>query len=156
MFSMQNQNARKLALLAAALVILAAISGSIFYLTQSSDSSGDNDSDTQQEQQEGATDVLTVDVEVDSLTSQSTYEASVQEGATAFDVLTNLAETTDFRFAYDEFDFGVMITSMVGTEPSDNQFWKFQINGEDASVGISDYQIKEGDSLKFVLDEIQF
>ncbi|MBN1331707.1 DUF4430 domain-containing protein [Candidatus Dojkabacteria bacterium] len=150
---MQKQNARKLAPLAAALVIIAALIGLGYYLISNSDSDTNDVQEEQQEQQSDIANVFTVPVEI---TDTATYQASVQEGQSAFDALNNLTANSDFTFEYDEYDFGVMISSIGGVTPASNQFWKFQINGEDAPVGVSDYELKEGDSLKFVIDEIQF
>ena len=146
---MQNKNARKIALLAAALITIAAITAVGYYFVSGKDSDTNNDAQTETQRAQ----VFTIPVEVDGV---ATYQASVQEGQSAFDALKNLTDNSDFTFEYDEYDFGVMINSIKGITPSSNQFWKFQINGEDAAVGVSDYKIKEGDSLRFVLDDIQF
>lgn len=144
----------KLALLAAALVTVAALSGLVYYSLEVYDK---DDSENEQVETQQDANVYTIDVEIAASEDEPTnYQASVEKGQTAFQMLENLSANTNFEFTYDEYDFGVMITSMRGITPDESHFWKFQINGNDASVGVSDYEVQEGDEIKFVLDEIMF
>lgn len=78
------------------------------------------------------------------------------QGKTAFEVLTKLGETNvDFTFDYTEYDFGVMIDSINSYHPdSQSEFWAFYINGEQAQVGVSDYQVENNDELAFKVESI--
>ena len=81
------------------------------------------------------------------------------EEETTFGLLNNLKDIdSNFYFDYKEYPgIGVMITSINGYTPDSNKaFWKFEVNGNDAQVGVSDYRVKQGDVLKFVVTEISF
>lgn len=88
---------------------------------------------------------------------KASYTATFEQGTSAFGLLEELNNKDDsFDFKYDEFDFGVFITAINGFKPdSTKQFWKFQANGKDAQVGVADYEVKQGDQLNFVVDNIQ-
>jgi hypothetical protein len=43
---------------------------------------------------------------------------------------------------------GVMVTELYGVSAQGNHFWEFRINGEPATVGVSNYPVKDGDRLE--------
>ena len=61
----------------------------------------------------------------------------------------------DNNLEYDEYDFGVFITSILGVTPKENEFWSLYINGEKAAMGISAYNISENILIEFKLEELQ-
>jgi hypothetical protein len=77
------------------------------------------------------------------------------EGESAFDVMTRLAEEPEFSFDYVEYDFGNMITEINGGSVDDTEFWSFYVNGEMSMSGVSGYLVQVGDELGFVIEEIE-
>ncbi len=44
---------------------------------------------------------------------------------------------------------GVYVTGLYGIEPEGNHFWEFTVNGKSSDVGVSTYEVKNGDVLGF-------
>jgi hypothetical protein len=86
------------------------------------------------------------------------YCASYNEGESAFEVMKRVEEENEvFTFAYEESDFGVFVTSVNNYHPdTESKFWSFLINGEMSMVGVSDYEVLEGDELGFKVEEVVF
>ncbi|MRG85770.1 DUF4430 domain-containing protein [Salinibacillus xinjiangensis] len=78
---------------------------------------------------------------------------SIEEGDTAFDVLLQAGEKHDVEIAYDEYDFGNMVTGIGETTQSDPYFWSFNVNGLGPEVGASSYQVSNGEHLFFSLTD---
>ena len=48
-----------------------------------------------------------------------------------------------------ETDYGFYLTSIAGSIVDNNYYVAFKVNGEEASVGASSYEIKNGDAIEF-------
>ncbi len=44
---------------------------------------------------------------------------------------------------------GVYVTAVYGIEAEGNHFWEFTVNGKSSDVGVSTYEVKDGDVLGF-------
>lgn len=44
---------------------------------------------------------------------------------------------------------GVYVTGLYGIEAEGNHFWEFTVNGKSSEVGISSYEVRDGDALGF-------
>jgi hypothetical protein len=86
------------------------------------------------------------------------YCSDFSEGKSAFDVLREIDEQQeDFSFSYDEYDFGIFISSLNHYHPDTlEQFWAFYVNDEMSMVGVSDYLVLDGDKLTFAVEDVQF
>ncbi|MFA5763504.1 MAG: DUF4430 domain-containing protein [archaeon] len=73
-------------------------------------------------------------------------------GTNAFDAVKTML---DNNLEYQEYDFGVFITSILGATPDSTHFWSLYINGENASNGISSYNISDDILIEFKLEELQ-
>lgn len=89
------------------------------------------------------------------------YYLDWEKGMSVYGLLLE-AETkfSDFEVGFETYEFsGVQkhfVTELNGISPDPSQqFWKFRINGEDASIGIDDYKPEPGDSLGFILDDVE-
>jgi uncharacterized protein DUF4430 len=73
----------------------------------------------------------------------------VSPGATAWDAIkTALGEE---NVSTQEFSgLGLFITGFNGVEVEGNHFWEFKVNGEGSEVGVSQYEVKQGDVIEFV------
>lgn len=96
--------------------------------------------------------------EVDDGKEVRKYCVTFEEGKSAFDVMKSLqGEGEDFSFSYEESDFGAFITSINNYHPDiADSFWAFLINGEMSMVGVSDYQVNDGDELGFKVEKVEF
>lgn len=52
-------------------------------------------------------------------------------------------------------EYGEFITSINGQKQEDNYFWNYYINEDYATVGVSQYIIKENDIFKFILEKFE-
>lgn len=52
-------------------------------------------------------------------------------------------------YTFQNFSFGLFLASINGVSPSDTEFWNIALNGIDASVGLSDLVLAQGDTLTF-------
>lgn len=144
-----------------ALIIVIALSVIGVYMIASGDDKPKKNN-PQNNSQNQAQDVLSqvtaklIEIDINDQKQNKQYFASFKDGSSAFDALKDLQDQDkSFKFEYKQYDFGVMLTSMNGLKPDSSHFWKFQINGQDSQVGISDYKVKQGDKLTFILDSIQ-
>ena len=73
----------------------------------------------------------------------------VEAGSTAWDAVR--AALGEENLDYQDFggDLGIFITGFNGVEAQGNHFWEFKPNGETAEVGVSKYEVQQGDVLEF-------
>lgn len=154
---MQDSSKKSLMAVITILFIALSVSTGVFLLQDNKESNNDskNQIETQEEVLSETTSKL-IDIKINNGNEEKTYSANFEEGENVFDLLEGLQEENeDFTFGYEEYEFGAMIKSINNQEPDDSHFWKLQINGEDAQVGVSDYIVQQDDQISFVLDEIQ-
>ena len=74
----------------------------------------------------------------------------VEAGSTAWEAIQ--AAVGEENLSFDDFggDLGILITGFEGVEIEGNHFWEFKVNGEAAEVGVSNYEVQDGDVLEFV------
>ena len=78
------------------------------------------------------------------------YELKINEGSNVFDLMQQLQneKKDEFSFKYKEYlDMGVFIYEINGIEGKSGEYWIYYVNGKEASVGVSTYILKEGDSI---------
>ncbi len=139
-----------------ATAVIIAVAGGGIFIYQSNLQDQNTQVDEIQEQ-DSAIEAEVVTVSIDDGENQTNYSVDFQEGKYAYDVIKNLSEVEeDFSVEFQEFDFGYFVVAINGNKPEVSEaFWKFVVNGEDASVGIGDYEVEAGDSLGFVLDQVE-
>ncbi len=96
-----------------------------------------------------------LDVELKVLNGDDVLFSSISQyvpGTNAFEVVK---EMLDNNLEYQEYDFGVFITSILGVTPNSTHFWSLYIDGENASQGISSYNISNNILIEFKLEELQ-
>lgn len=95
----------------------------------------------------------TVEIHIDyagaSEKPADTYTPTFTQGQTAWDVIKSAVG--EGNITYTQYSFGVFITGFYGVQATGNQFWEFKVNGQGASVGVSDYVCNNGDDLEFVI-----
>lgn len=76
------------------------------------------------------------------------------QGQEGIDVLTTLKSLTDVQT--NSFDFGEFVTSINGvTADSSKEYWSLLINDKPSEVGAGAYIAKNGDVIKWQLENLQ-
>jgi len=80
----------------------------------------------------------------------STAEVPFQEGDTLLEVMED-----NFAIETADSDYGAFITSIedYAQDDSQNLYWLFDVNGEMATVGASEYILEEDDQIDWYLGE---
>jgi hypothetical protein len=126
------------------------ISG-IFYGTVSLTT---NTTNTDSEVLGASTVEYTATLKVQDNTTLMTYTDIVfEEGNTAYDLLLNARSQTSFDFEAERYDFGYYVHTINGRRALNNEYWKFIINGEDATVQMEEYEVQTGDVLEFEIEK---
>ena len=104
---------------------------------------GSDDAPAAQEQQ--ATMAVTVEIDATAGEGEKTSaEVELPEGATAYDALVAAAD--DVNASDSEYGMYVQgINGLAGGDFGDMSGWMFEVNGEMAEVGCSEYQLAAGD-----------
>ena len=74
----------------------------------------------------------------------------VEPESTAWDAIKLALGEENLTFQDFGGDLGIFISGFNGVNAEGNNFWEFKINGEGAEVGVSKYQVQQGDVLSFV------
>lgn len=74
---------------------------------------------------------------------------ATEDDTNAFDLLKESAEVT-----YDEYDFGVMVTSINGMAVDDDHYWALYVNDEYAMQGADQTVLATGDTMRWVYEKI--
>jgi Domain of unknown function (DUF4430) len=73
---------------------------------------------------------------------------AVASGAKALDAIK--VAVGENNISTQEFSgLGAFVTGLFGVQAQGNNFWEFRVNGESSDVGVSSYEVKEGDVLEF-------
>lgn len=86
----------------------------------------------------------------------ATHHADVPEHTSVYGLLTMLRDTDNITFETKPFgSLGYYVTSLNGISenPWGRKFWIYYINGAKAQVGISQYQLKPGDTISWKLED---
>ena len=73
-------------------------------------------------------------------------ELTSKEGSKS--ILSDI-EDAGYQVTGYETDYGFYLTSIAGSIIDNNYYVAFKVNGEDASVGASSYELKDGDQIEF-------
>lgn len=77
-----------------------------------------------------------------------TYQG--EDGKTALEILKTKyqVQTKEFPGA------GEFVESINGTQPTDQEFWAFYVNGQTSNVGASSYATKSSDKIEWKIEKI--
>lgn len=79
-----------------------------------------------------------------------TYSTEIKEGGTVYDLMKELQnkKENNFIFKYKEYpSLGVFIEEINGIKGGNGKYWIYYVNDTEASVGVSKYVLREGDSI---------
>lgn len=131
---------RKLILYIAILVLI--IVGAYLFL-QPNNATPQPSPFTQPIQAESAT---TVEIDYADGETVST-DVDLSEPQTAISALEYLTGKNDIELETTQYDFGVLVDSIGGKQNTDKMAWIYFVNGESASVGADQYELKPGDTI---------
>lgn len=82
------------------------------------------------------------------------YQIHIGENSSVFDLMnkiqTESSKNDSFVFKYKEYKaMGAFIEEINGVRNTKDQSWIYYVNGVKASVGVSNYKIKDGDIISF-------
>jgi len=77
------------------------------------------------------------------------YDTQMKENSSVFDLMNKIKkENNNFYFKYKEYpSLGIFIEEINGIKDGSGKYWIYYINNKEASVGVSKYILKEGDSI---------
>jgi len=81
------------------------------------------------------------------------YETEIKENSTVFEVMKKIEEETgnnNFTFIYKSVaGMGSFVTGINNNKGSPGKYWIYYVNDKKASVGVSNYILKEGDIINW-------
>lgn len=80
------------------------------------------------------------------------YKSEVNEGSSVFDAMQKIKDTPEnlFDFKYKETPgLGNFITEINGMKGTPGKYWIYYVNSEKATIGASQYVLKEGDIIRW-------
>ena len=93
-------------------------------------------------------------IKVSLIVKEKKYEAEVKYGSTVFDVMNkikeenNLSHSFDFKYI-EHTGLGIFINEINNKISGRDGYWIYSVNGVEASVGVSNYKIKDGDIISW-------
>jgi len=78
------------------------------------------------------------------------YELEISENTNVFEAMKKLQDDKkgEFSFNYKEYPgMGAFVNEINGIKGKSGAYWIYYVNGKEASVGVSSYILKEGDSI---------
>ncbi|MFA6251329.1 MAG: DUF4430 domain-containing protein [Candidatus Paceibacterota bacterium] len=84
----------------------------------------------------------------------TTYQSSFQEGDTVYKVMDNLSnqKENNFSFSFRKYPaLGIFINEINGLKEGNGKYWLYYVNGKEASVGVSKYELESGDIINWEL-----
>lgn len=99
-------------------------------------------------QKEKSENFVTVDM------PDKSYKINIKDGENVYEVMNNLKndKNNNFDFQYREYpSLGSFVKEINGVRDGGGKYWFYYINGAEASVGISNYIIRKGDTISWKL-----
>ncbi len=89
-------------------------------------------------------------IKIDLVAGDSRYSANVPASSTAYDAMTALASTTDFRFKGEYFSgLGYFIEEINGKPNQNGYYWTLYVNGKYSNIGASQYALRDKDEVEW-------
>lgn len=71
-------------------------------------------------------------------------------------LLEILNDTEELNVVTEDSQYGAYITSIMGIEQGDNYYWSYYIDGEYASVGVSNCEVEDGKTYDFKIEKFEY
>jgi hypothetical protein len=91
--------------------------------------------------------------------NEKTFTDSLRSGSTAADLLKDTDDKNDIGLITKEFPgAGLFVEGLMGknSDTKNNTYWFFYVNGVSSQVGISQYKIKNSDTITLKYEEAKF
>lgn len=90
---------------------------------------------------------------VELIVSDKNYEIGINEGGSVFEVMEKLKrDDKNFSFKYKQYpSLGIFVNEINNTKGGEGKYWIYYVNGEEATIGVSEYILKGGDIIKWEL-----
>ncbi len=91
---------------------------------------------------------------VNLIVFEKKYEVAIKENDSVYKVMENLQKNKEnnFTFSYKEYpSLGIFIDKINNMEGGGGKYWLYYVNGEEATIGVSEYILKGGDIIKWEL-----
>lgn len=99
-----------------------------------------------------------VKIKATVVVSGKRYEASISENQNIYDLMTTIRNNSkgdDFTFKVKDYQgMGYFVDVINGVSGSSGAYWIYYINEEKASMGISQYIVKDGDVIRWAQEGI--
>lgn len=82
------------------------------------------------------------------------YEVAIKENDSVYKAMENLQKNKEnnFTFSYKEYpSLGIFINKINNMEGGRGKYWLYYVNGEESTIGVSEYILKGGDIIKWEL-----
>jgi hypothetical protein len=81
------------------------------------------------------------------------YDIEIKEGSSVFDFMEKIKkENNNFDFKYKEYpSLGIFVNGINGVDGGGGKYWIYFVNKKEASVGVSNYILREGDIINWEL-----
>ena len=90
--------------------------------------------------------ISAVDYQGDAILPLTAVE--FEEGDTAYDALVEVTQEHDIELNAPENEYGVFVNGIGGLEAADAYYWSFIVNGKSEEIGISSYELENGDNIQ--------
>ena len=135
----------------AAIVIIVILGG--YYAVNNSSQQTDTATETTSTEQVQNQVEVTIDYAGEEEKETEVKAVKFDEGDTAWDALQAAVEVDNIEYQDYGGDLGIFVQSINDVKPAGNKFWLFKVNGKGADVGVSAYEVQDGDRLEFVISE---
>jgi len=93
-------------------------------------------------------------VKVSLMIQDKKYETQIKDEETVFGVMKKIQKESNkdnlFDFKYTEHPgLGIFINEISGKKGGRDGYWIYYVNGVEASIGVSNYKIKDGDVISW-------
>ena len=78
-----------------------------------------------------------------------TITESIEGVSTAYELLEEVAKRKDFEIEVENYDFGVLVTSINGYEGALERAWIYFVNGETGEVAADQAEVSPGDTVEW-------
>jgi len=86
-------------------------------------------------------------ISVDINVFNKSYSIKIQENGSVYDAMKSISDESFSFKSTNHAGLGYFIESINGVKGEPGKYWIYYVNGKEASVGVSNYILKDGDSI---------
>ena len=135
---------KKSKIIVAVIIVLIMALGAVIYINVNEKNSLENSTGNSMQISIKVFDKENVEIYNKTIDTEEKYLADVLETLDELDIIM------------EDSQYGKYITSILGITEGDNYYWSYYINGEYASVGISNCEIEENSVYSFKIEKYEY